>query len=194
MGRQKKNGWGKFLKLEHGMYRRVFCALKPMLIENCFMEWVRAIKRNVDREVIAIDGKTVRGSNKSENRSEDGTSGERVGDGGQIGVRTGKNGGKKQRDNGDTDIVGDDNAGRLSSYHRRDGMSRAICHPSSRALFCRGALSGAMRSIENFDTQFSCNADQMMIAMLSARLVSDRGKAFSVSSPRADAHELLPSF
>ncbi|MDR3301479.1 MAG: ISAs1 family transposase, partial [Spirochaetaceae bacterium] len=64
--REAKREWlGKFLKLEHGIpqhdvYRRVFCALKPKLIENCFMEWVRAIKRNVDREVIAIDGKTVR--------------------------------------------------------------------------------------------------------------------------------------
>jgi hypothetical protein len=66
-GEAKKEWLGKFLKLEHGIpqhdvYRRLFCAIKPKLIESCFMQWVRAIKTNGEREVIAIDGKTVRGS------------------------------------------------------------------------------------------------------------------------------------
>jgi hypothetical protein len=39
-GEAKQEWLGKFLKLEHGIpqhdvYRRVFCALKPKLIENC---------------------------------------------------------------------------------------------------------------------------------------------------------------
>jgi predicted transposase YbfD/YdcC len=66
-GKARKKWLAKFLKLEHGIpkhdvYRRVFCVLKPKEIEKCFMNWVRAIKQNVDREIIAIDGKTVRGS------------------------------------------------------------------------------------------------------------------------------------
>jgi predicted transposase YbfD/YdcC len=66
-GKAKKAWLSKFLKLEHGIpkhdvYRRVFCVLNPKEIERCFMNWVRAVKNNYDREVIAIDGKTVCGS------------------------------------------------------------------------------------------------------------------------------------
>jgi predicted transposase YbfD/YdcC len=66
-GQAKAEWLGKFLRLENGIpkhdvYRRVFCALKPGAVEECFMEWVRAIKREYKKEVIAIDGKTVRGS------------------------------------------------------------------------------------------------------------------------------------
>ncbi len=55
------------LKLKHGIpkhdvYRRIFCMIKPEEVERCFMNWVRAVKKNVDREIIAMDGKTVRGS------------------------------------------------------------------------------------------------------------------------------------
>jgi predicted transposase YbfD/YdcC len=63
-----KEGWlRKFLPLENGIpkhdvYRRVFNRLKSEAVASCFMAWVRAIKRDIDREVIAIDGKTVRGS------------------------------------------------------------------------------------------------------------------------------------
>jgi hypothetical protein len=44
------------------VYRRVFTRLKSDSIASCFMAWVRVIKRDVTREVIAIDGKAVRGS------------------------------------------------------------------------------------------------------------------------------------
>jgi predicted transposase YbfD/YdcC len=63
-----KEGWlKKFLPLEHGIpqhdvYRRVFTRLKSEAVASCFMAWVRAIKQDISREVIAIDGKTVRGS------------------------------------------------------------------------------------------------------------------------------------
>jgi predicted transposase YbfD/YdcC len=63
-----KEAWLKqFLPLEHGIpkhdvYRRVFNRLDPREIERCFMTWVRAIQQDTEREVIAIDGKTVRGS------------------------------------------------------------------------------------------------------------------------------------
>ncbi|MDR2865262.1 MAG: transposase family protein [Spirochaetaceae bacterium] len=48
---QAKAGWlRKFPRLENGIpkhdvYRRVFCALKPEAVEECFMNWARAIKR-----------------------------------------------------------------------------------------------------------------------------------------------------
>jgi predicted transposase YbfD/YdcC len=66
-GRAKEGWLRKFLPLEHGIpkhdvYRRVFIRLKPEAIASCFMEWVKAIKRDIKGEIIAIDGKTVRGS------------------------------------------------------------------------------------------------------------------------------------
>ncbi|MDR0599894.1 MAG: ISAs1 family transposase [Treponema sp.] len=62
----KKDWLGRFLRLEHGIpphdvYRRVMSQLKPEEVERCFMEWVRAIRKGYEREVAAIDGKTVRG-------------------------------------------------------------------------------------------------------------------------------------
>ena len=66
-GNTKKAWLKQFLSLENGIpkhdvYRRVFNRLNPQDIERCFMAWVRAIKQDKEREVIAIDGKTVRGS------------------------------------------------------------------------------------------------------------------------------------
>jgi predicted transposase YbfD/YdcC len=52
----------------HDVYRRVFTCLDPKLIENCFMEWVRDIKRTFVGEVIAIDGKSIRGTFNSGTR------------------------------------------------------------------------------------------------------------------------------
>jgi hypothetical protein len=68
-----KEAWLKqFLPLKNGIpkhdvYRRVFNRLDPREIERCFMAWVRAIKRDKEREIAdyksdAVDGKTVRGS------------------------------------------------------------------------------------------------------------------------------------
>jgi predicted transposase YbfD/YdcC len=66
-GKAKESWLRKFLPLhngipKHDVYRRVFTRLKSEAVASCFMAWVRAIKRDIDREVIAIDGKTVRGS------------------------------------------------------------------------------------------------------------------------------------
>ena len=66
-GKAKRAWLSKFLELKNGVphhdgYRRVFTVLKPGLIEECFMNWVRAIKQDLQREIIAIDGKTARGS------------------------------------------------------------------------------------------------------------------------------------
>jgi predicted transposase YbfD/YdcC len=67
-----KQAWlKKFLPLrngipKHDVYRRVFNRLQPRAVEQCFMVWVRDIKQNITREIIAIDGKTVRGSFNSQ--------------------------------------------------------------------------------------------------------------------------------
>ncbi|MDR1099814.1 MAG: ISAs1 family transposase, partial [Treponema sp.] len=66
-GKTKETWLKQFLPLkngipQHDVFRRVFNRLDPREIERCFMAWVRAIKQDKEREVIAVDGKTVRGS------------------------------------------------------------------------------------------------------------------------------------
>jgi hypothetical protein len=41
------------------VYRRVISRIMPEEIEQCFMNWVRAITKEYERAIIAIDGKTV---------------------------------------------------------------------------------------------------------------------------------------
>jgi hypothetical protein len=66
-GNAKESWLRKFLPLQkgipkHDVYRRVFTRLNSKAVASCFMAWVRTIKQDRDREVIAIDGKTVRES------------------------------------------------------------------------------------------------------------------------------------
>lgn len=46
----------------HNTFRRVFMLIDPEAFEACFTAWVGAVATPSEREVIAIDGKTVRGS------------------------------------------------------------------------------------------------------------------------------------
>jgi predicted transposase YbfD/YdcC len=63
-----KQEWlSKFLPLDkgipkHDVYRRVFTSLDSKLIEQCFMAWVRDIKKKIDGEIVAIDGKSIKGT------------------------------------------------------------------------------------------------------------------------------------
>jgi predicted transposase YbfD/YdcC len=63
-----KESWLKeFLLLKNGIpghdvYRRVFVRLLPEQVESCFMQWINALKPGIEREVIAIDGKSIRGT------------------------------------------------------------------------------------------------------------------------------------
>jgi hypothetical protein len=55
-GKAKRQWLSQFLELKegipkHDVYRRIFGVLKPELLEECFMNWVRAIKQNVLREI-----------------------------------------------------------------------------------------------------------------------------------------------
>jgi predicted transposase YbfD/YdcC len=52
-----KNGIPK-----HDVFRRVFIRLIPEQIEQCFRAWVADLHMPIDRQVFAVDGKTIRGS------------------------------------------------------------------------------------------------------------------------------------
>ena len=65
---QAKQAWLKtFLELPNGIpshdtFRRVFAHIEPAAMESSFRDWVGTLMKHLDSEVIAIDGKTVKGS------------------------------------------------------------------------------------------------------------------------------------
>lgn len=66
-GLAKQNWLETFLELPYGMpshdtFSRVFAALNPECFEKCFNEWVNSLDINLKQEIIALDGKTLRGS------------------------------------------------------------------------------------------------------------------------------------
>src|SRR5215217_6748207 len=66
-GRSKQAWLKTFLALPNGIpshdtFRRVFMLIDPDAFEECFSRWVQAWARGVAREVVAVDGKTVRRS------------------------------------------------------------------------------------------------------------------------------------
>ena len=53
---EAKEDWLKtFLRLPHG-------AMSPTAFQECFSSWVRSLVDKLDSQIVAIDGKTVRGS------------------------------------------------------------------------------------------------------------------------------------
>ncbi len=66
-GRSKIDWLGTFLALPHGIpahdtFRRVFMLIDTGRFEQCFEAWARSFGAPGEREVVAIDGKTIRGS------------------------------------------------------------------------------------------------------------------------------------
>lgn len=65
---EAKEDWFKtFLKLPHGIpshdtFGRVFSLINPEVFEACFFEWIQSLSVDINKEIIAIDGKTLRGS------------------------------------------------------------------------------------------------------------------------------------
>ena len=66
-GRNKLGWLRSFLTLAHGIpshdtFRRVFMLIDPDAFEACFSAWAQSFAEVVHREVVAIDGKTLRRS------------------------------------------------------------------------------------------------------------------------------------
>lgn len=66
-GKQKIDWLSSFLELPNGIpshdtFNRFFSFLDPNEFESCFLNWVNSINKITDGEVVAIDGKTMRGS------------------------------------------------------------------------------------------------------------------------------------
>lgn len=66
-GEAKAAWFATILDLPHGIpshdtFNRVFAALDPKQFRACFVNWMRAVATVVPTEVIALDGKTLRGS------------------------------------------------------------------------------------------------------------------------------------
>lgn len=70
-GKKKKKWLKSFLKLpkgipSHDTFGRVFAKIKPEEFQKRFMEWVKAIETLTHGQVIAVDGKQLRGSHDRE--------------------------------------------------------------------------------------------------------------------------------
>ena len=66
-GKSKRDWLDRFLSLPNGIpshdtFGRVFARLDPKQFERCFRQWVEAVSEVMEGEVVAIDGKSVRGS------------------------------------------------------------------------------------------------------------------------------------
>ena len=73
-GKAKKFWLGSFLQLPHGIpshdtFNRVFQALAPEELEKSFLGWVSSVARRTQGEVVAIDGKALRGSRTADGKS-----------------------------------------------------------------------------------------------------------------------------
>jgi predicted transposase YbfD/YdcC len=71
-GNERKEWLLKFLKLENGIpshdtIGRVFAAINSDLFEECFITWMQSVVTLTAGQVIAIDGKTLRGSASATN-------------------------------------------------------------------------------------------------------------------------------
>ena len=66
-GHAKQAWFTQRLKLKHGMpsadtIRRVIARIDPAAFEHCFLSWVSTLTKKITGEVVALDGKTHRGS------------------------------------------------------------------------------------------------------------------------------------
>ena len=71
-GKAKREWFDRFLKLPNGIpshdtFGRVFGMLDPEQFAACFSQWVASVSQLVQGEVVAIDGKTLRGCHDRSN-------------------------------------------------------------------------------------------------------------------------------
>lgn len=67
LGLDRRTWFARFLDLTNGIpsddtFARVLARLDPGAFEKCLLGWVQAVQRVTDHRLIAIDGKTLRGS------------------------------------------------------------------------------------------------------------------------------------
>lgn len=72
--RAKKKFLLGFLKLDNGIpshdtFNRVFSSIDPDQFEDCFVQWVSVLAKLNPKEVVAIDGKTIRGAKANGKKS-----------------------------------------------------------------------------------------------------------------------------
>lgn len=73
-GRTKKDWFTQYLSLPNGIpshdtFNRVFSNIDPEQFMNCFLNWINAIRPTLGREIVAVDGKTVRRSHDGGNKA-----------------------------------------------------------------------------------------------------------------------------
>jgi predicted transposase YbfD/YdcC len=61
----KKDFFSKFLDLTNGIpskdtFRRFFAAFDPKVFESHFLQWAQSLVKDIDKEFVSIDGKTIR--------------------------------------------------------------------------------------------------------------------------------------
>jgi len=66
-GIAKQQWLEEFLELPHGIpsddtFRRVFERIDPQVIENSFTRWVQELIPTLDKQIVSVDGKSLRGS------------------------------------------------------------------------------------------------------------------------------------
>jgi len=71
---EKEEFLRSFLELPNGIpshdtFNRVFSAIDSKQFESCFIEWVKTFANLADKEIIAIDGKTIRGAKSKGKKS-----------------------------------------------------------------------------------------------------------------------------
>ena len=67
--KEHESQFKKFLILPHGIpshdtISRVFSALDPKALQSCCIKWVKRISQIIAEDVIAVDGKALRGSKR----------------------------------------------------------------------------------------------------------------------------------
>ena len=73
-GKLRKDFFSKFLDLKNEIpskdtFRRFFAALDPKVFESHFLQWVESLVKKIGREIVSIDGKTIRQASRMEEDS-----------------------------------------------------------------------------------------------------------------------------
>ncbi|GGA30074.1 hypothetical protein CYANOKiyG1_46600 [Okeania sp. KiyG1] len=85
----------KFLELPNGIpshdtFARVFARLDPEQLQSLFLSWIKSVSQITEGEIIAIDGKTLRGSLDPKKSRETYSHGQCLGNGKSPGFRSSK--------------------------------------------------------------------------------------------------------